>query len=122
MAKTVLNHGHCVVMTARNTESQKALANHFLDTAHLATVDVTDPKDVLKVVEEAEREFGKIDVLVNNAGIGYSSAQSNTMLPLRSVASFIVPLSHGIKHKRLFRGHCVDPLDTARDACLSDRE
>ncbi|MCK8489919.1 oxidoreductase [Paenibacillus sp. MBLB2552] len=74
LAEAVLNHGHRVVLTARNLESLKDLADRFPDTAHAAALDVTDPKQVLKVVEEAENKFGRIDVLVNNAGIGYSSA------------------------------------------------
>lgn len=74
LSEAVLKHGHKVVMTARNTESLKELANLYPDTAHIATLDVTNPKMVLDVVEEAEKRFGRIDILVNNAGIGYSSA------------------------------------------------
>jgi NAD(P)-dependent dehydrogenase (short-subunit alcohol dehydrogenase family) len=37
----------------------------------LATrADVTSPEDCTRVVEEAMAEFGKVDVLINNAGIG----------------------------------------------------
>lgn len=74
LAEAVLNHGHRVVLTARNPESLKEIADRFPDTSYAAALDVTDPKQVLKVVEEAESKFGRIDVLVNNAGIGYSSA------------------------------------------------
>ncbi|MBW7454943.1 oxidoreductase [Paenibacillus sepulcri] len=74
LAEAVLNHGHRVVMTARNPEFLKELTDRFPNTAHVAALDVTNSKQVLEVVEEAEKKYGKIDVLVNNAGIGYSSA------------------------------------------------
>ena len=74
LSEAVLNEGHRVVMTARNPESLKELANRFPSTAFIAALDVTDPKQILEVVREAESKFGPIDVLVNNAGIGYSSA------------------------------------------------
>jgi 3-oxoacyl-[acyl-carrier protein] reductase len=38
-------------------------------TARLATVDVTDAESVVQMVNDVVKEFGRIDVLVNNAGI-----------------------------------------------------
>ncbi|RED37380.1 oxidoreductase [Paenibacillus sp. VMFN-D1] len=74
LAEAVLNHGHRVVLTARNPEALKELAEQYPDSTHVAALDVTNSKQILEVVDEAERKFGGIDILVNNAGIGYSSA------------------------------------------------
>jgi NAD(P)-dependent dehydrogenase (short-subunit alcohol dehydrogenase family) len=37
---------------------------------HAVTADVAVPEDCTRVIEEAVRELGKVDVLINNAGIG----------------------------------------------------
>lgn len=38
-------------------------------------VDVTDPAQIEKCVDEVARQYGRIDVLVNNAGVGVGSAK-----------------------------------------------
>lgn len=61
-----------VVVTARDPSD---LAN-FADAwdALILKLDVTDPAQVTAAVAAAEARFGHIDVLVNNAGIGYFAA------------------------------------------------
>jgi NAD(P)-dependent dehydrogenase (short-subunit alcohol dehydrogenase family) len=39
--------------------------------ARAITADVTHPRDIESLVERTEREMGPINILVNNAGIGY---------------------------------------------------
>jgi NAD(P)-dependent dehydrogenase (short-subunit alcohol dehydrogenase family) len=74
LARAVLDRGDRVVVTARNPESVRDLAAGRDDQALVHKLDVTDPADVTATVEAAERKFGRIDVLVNNAGIGYFGA------------------------------------------------
>jgi NAD(P)-dependent dehydrogenase (short-subunit alcohol dehydrogenase family) len=67
IAKAALAAGHAVVATARNTEKvSAAIGKHD----HLLAVklDVTDPTDAEAAVAAAIDRFGRIDVLVNNAG------------------------------------------------------
>lgn len=61
-----------MVITARNTDYLKGFAGH--DNALLLTLDVTNPAQIDAAVKAAEEKFGRIDVLVNNAGIGYFAA------------------------------------------------
>ena len=72
MAKQLLEHDYKVVITARNTDDLKGFAGH--DNALLLTLDVTNPAQIDAAVKAAEEKFGRIDVLVNNAGIGYFAA------------------------------------------------
>jgi len=59
------------VVTARNVEQVKDLALGHEANALLLTLDVTRPEQIAAAVKAAEEKFGRIDVLVNNAGIGY---------------------------------------------------
>lgn len=74
LAQTVLEQGARVVLTARNPERLAELAARHSGRAHVLALDVTDEAAVKRAVAEAEAHFGKIDVLVNNAGYGYFAA------------------------------------------------
>ncbi len=72
LTKHLLDRGYRVVITARETD---AIAD-FADEPNtlLLRLDVTVPKQIAAAVKAAEARFGQIDVLVNNAGIGYFAA------------------------------------------------
>ena len=72
IAKHVLELGYHVVVTARDPDDIRDLAK--LGDALVLKLDVTDRSQVEAAVKAAEEHFGGIDVLVNNAGIGYFAA------------------------------------------------
>ena len=74
LAQEVLQNGGKVAVTARNTNDVKDLSDKYPDTAFAITLDVTKPQQVKDAVQQAIDKFGNIDVLVNNAGIGYFGA------------------------------------------------
>ena len=74
LARAVLERGHRVVITARNPDAVRDLAAGREAQALVQALDVTDPAQVDAAVRVAEERFGRIDVLVNNAGIGYFGA------------------------------------------------
>ena len=63
---------YSTVVTARNTDDLKDLAHH--KNVLILTLDVTDQQQINQAIKAAEGKFGRIDVLVNNAGIGYFAA------------------------------------------------
>ncbi len=71
LARQLLERGLRVVLTARDPRSVRALADAHRDTAVAVALDVTDNAQIGHAVAAAERAFGAIDVLVNNAGYGY---------------------------------------------------
>lgn len=74
LVRAVLAHGDRVVATARQPEQLRALVEDHPDRARVFGLDVTDADAAVAAVEFAVAEFGRIDVVVNNAGYADSAA------------------------------------------------
>ncbi len=74
LARYTLDRGYRVVVTARNPADVEDLATGNPERALVLALDVTKPAEVAASVEAAEAKFGRVDVLVNNAGVGYFGA------------------------------------------------
>jgi NAD(P)-dependent dehydrogenase (short-subunit alcohol dehydrogenase family) len=74
LTKVVLARGYRAAVTARNTKQVEDLVAGHEDRTLALRLDVTDPAQAAESVRRAEEHFGGIDVLVNNAGIGYFAA------------------------------------------------
>jgi NAD(P)-dependent dehydrogenase (short-subunit alcohol dehydrogenase family) len=72
LVRAARHRDHRVVATARKPESLDEFAPD--DGVLRAALDVTRPDQILEVVQKADDYFGRIDVLVNNAGYGYLAA------------------------------------------------
>jgi NAD(P)-dependent dehydrogenase (short-subunit alcohol dehydrogenase family) len=68
LADAALAAGHQVVATARNPESLRELVERYPEQARAVALDVTDREQAAAAVAAAVEAFGRIDVLVNNAG------------------------------------------------------
>jgi len=70
LAEEVLKAGGTVLATARKPEQIADLAQQYPETARAFALDVTKSEQIESVAQDAIAAFGRIDVLVNNAGYG----------------------------------------------------
>ena len=74
MAKALANQGAKIVAIARRKEKIDAVAKEIADTYKVETLaipcDITDTEKVNAAVDEVMKKFGRIDIVINNAGTG----------------------------------------------------
>ncbi len=71
-ARLLAERGAKVFLGARRTDKLKAIASDIVKSGGEADshpLDVTKHDEVLAFVESAQRRFGRLDVLINNAGL-----------------------------------------------------
>ncbi|MCR4742048.1 MAG: SDR family oxidoreductase [Treponema sp.] len=74
MAKALANQGAKIVAIARRKEKIDEVAKEIADTFKVETLaipcDITDTDKVNAAVDEVLKKFGRIDIVINNAGTG----------------------------------------------------
>ena len=74
LAAAVLAREQRVIATARNAAALDALVARHPENCRALALDVTDSAQVKDVIAQAVKEFGQLDVVVNNAGYGLIGA------------------------------------------------
>lgn len=70
LAEAVLTAGHSLIATARNPAQLAPLVQRFGDRVRAVALDVTDAAASAAAIQAAVDMFGRLDVVVNNAGYG----------------------------------------------------
>src|SRR5580658_5228265 len=83
IAKDLVPHGFVVLVGSRNFEKGQTAAKSVGTDAHAVQLDVTDHKSIAAAAQRVRNEFGRLDVLIQNAAI------SNTRkLPGQSIEAY----------------------------------
>ena len=69
IAKDLASHGFTVLVGSRSFENGETAAKSIGGEAHAVQLDVTNQDSIAAAAERIRSEFGRLDVLVNNAGI-----------------------------------------------------
>ncbi len=77
IAKELVAHGFTVCIGSRNFERGEAAAQTIDGDAQAIQLDVTDQASITAAAERIRNEFGRLDVLINNAGISNTTRNSD---------------------------------------------
>src|SRR5258707_2833158 len=80
IAEAVLAAGDKLIATARNPQQLSDLVERYGDNVRAVALDVTDERAAIAAVQLAVDVFGRLDVLVNNAGYGNLAAIEDTTM------------------------------------------
>ncbi len=80
IAKLFYENGYNVAINYNNSEENAKKLTELLPGSLLLKGDVSKEQDAIAMVEEAVSHFGKIDVLINNAGISQTGLLQDTLL------------------------------------------
>ncbi|OWA35797.1 dehydrogenase [Saccharibacillus sp. O16] len=77
IAKDLAGHGFTVLVGSRSLKKGQEAADSIGANAHAVQLDVTDSDSIAAAAERIRSEFGRLDVLVNNAGISHAGNSEN---------------------------------------------
>ena len=112
VAKKLLEKGTTVILTCRSEQDGKETLNKLseFDNVFYCQLDVTDVDSIEACLKFTKDKFGRLDALINNAGINYDTHQNienadlgevlttfetNTLAPIRMIQTFLPLLKRG---------------------------
>lgn len=79
IAKELAANGYTVLVGSRNPRNGEAAAEGIGADAHALQLDVTDAASIAAAAERIQSEFGRLDLLVNNAAISHAGPPGRTL-------------------------------------------
>jgi NAD(P)-dependent dehydrogenase (short-subunit alcohol dehydrogenase family) len=92
VAKELVGHGYTVLLGSRDFANGQRAAAEIGEGAVAIQLDVTDATSIVNAAERVTAEFGRLDLLVNNAAIGQSGRYASGQEILSASAASVAPL------------------------------
>jgi NADP-dependent 3-hydroxy acid dehydrogenase YdfG len=80
MARRFAAGGYRVLISDRDEERARTVAESIGEAAHWFVMDITDDAGWAALTEEVESVFGRLDVLINNAGVAVAGTLEETSM------------------------------------------
>jgi NAD(P)-dependent dehydrogenase (short-subunit alcohol dehydrogenase family) len=111
IAQMLGEEGHGLTVAARRPEKLEGAAQELRDAGHeveVVAASLTEEDEVRKVAERHRERFGRLDVLVNNAGVGFGA-------PVAEIVTkrLDMQLNLNLRSIVLFYRECADMLRAA---------
>jgi len=74
LSEQLLQRGDQVIGTVRDTSKVSDLVERYPDAFHAEVLELTDTASIRKMVDDSFARFGRIDVIISNAGFGLFGA------------------------------------------------
>ena len=105
-AKLFYKQGYNLVLSSRSEESLKQVTNNFSrERYQLVTGDIQEEATAKQLVAQTRKHFGRLDVLVNNAGVGVFGSVEET-----SARDFDVQMRTNVRGVFLLTKHALTLL------------
>lgn len=85
ICRQLADKGYTVILGSRDETQGREAAEKLDGDVHARQLDISDEESVKRLAESIEEEFGRLDVLVNNAGISNDHGQSGVEADLDRV-------------------------------------
>ncbi|MCL6296137.1 SDR family oxidoreductase [Jejuia spongiicola] len=117
ITEALLKEGAIPVIVSRNRASVEGVINKILSNgkeAHYAIAELTDPQQCKKAVEIAIEKYGRIDGVVNNAGVN-----DGVSLEHGNYEDFIESLKRNLVHYYLIVHHALPELKKSKGSIVN---
>lgn len=108
VAKDLAAHGFTVLVGSRNTSRGEVAVQEIAGDAVAVQLDVTDADSIAAAATRVRSEFGRLDVLVNNAGVSFLG-DASTPLQQRALSGLLTEVSIDVV-RRMFETNVVGPI------------
>ena len=92
VVRELVDHGYVVLLGSRDLSNGQAAAEEIGEGAVAIQLDVTDGRSVARAAERISAEFGRLDLLVNNAAIVQSGRYASGQEVIAASAASVAPL------------------------------